>query len=79
MISDTEKKFHIKKSDLVVGAYYFGHCRNTKLARWNGKQFVHWRTKFADTFLETINCPEDDEVFDVFYAMERVTNLEIPI
>ena len=61
----------IPKQDLVIGEYYYGRCRNAKVARWDGQQFVYWRTKFKYVFKETIKCPEDDSVWDVFVA-ERV-------
>lgn len=72
---------HIPKEELQTGAYYFGKCRNAKIARWDGARFIHWRTKFTSTFLESIKCPEDDQVYDVFYATELVTYSvpEIPL
>lgn len=65
---------HISKEDLVHGFYYKGKCRNASVARWNNdiKKFIYWRSKFNDTFLETICCPEDDQHFDVFYAKEVI-------
>ena len=61
---------HIPKQDLVDGAYYSGGCRNANVARWFAKQgrFTYYRTKFGVRYLEDIFCPEDDQVFDVFYA-----------
>jgi hypothetical protein len=58
----------IPKSDLIDGAYYKGRCRNATVARWDGRRelFMHWRTKFGSTFLETIKHPEDETRFDVF-------------
>ena len=61
----------IPKQDLVVGEYYVGRCRNAKLARWDGEQFLYWRTKFNFATKERISCPEDDSVWDVFVA-ERI-------
>lgn len=65
-------KTHLPKKELHHGKYYKGQCRNARIARWNANEakFYHWRTKFSFTFIETIKCPEDDEVFDVFYATE---------
>lgn len=62
----------IPKSQLVHGVYYKGRCRNADEARWNGEKqlFYHWRTKFGFKFVETINCPEDEQHFDVFVAEE---------
>lgn len=64
----------IPKERLRDGAYYRGRCRNAEEARWNGKeqQFYHWRTKFGDTFIETIRAPEDDAHYDVFVAEEEI-------
>ena len=64
----------IKKEDLKHGAYYKGRCRNATIARWNAEKevFSHWRTKFTSTFIETIKCPEDDKVYDVFIAVEEI-------
>lgn len=63
----------IPKKELIDGSYYYGDCRNASVARWDGQRevFVYWRSKFGDTFLEDIKCPEDDEVYDVFIA-ERI-------
>jgi len=73
----------IPKEQLIKGAYYVGRCRNATVARWNGKEFVHWRYKFGHTYLETINCPEDEQHYDVFVA-EKLLDLrdlekEIPL
>lgn len=74
----------IKKEDLKHGHYYAGYCRNATVARWNGKVFVYWRTKFGSKFLEEINCPEDEIVYDVFIAERDLTEAhetvsEIPL
>jgi hypothetical protein len=64
----------IKKEELEHGAYYKGTCRNATEARWNANNntFVHWRTKYGQTFLECIKCPEDETVYDVFVATEKL-------
>jgi hypothetical protein len=73
----------IKKEDLVHGAYYAGKCRNATVARWDATRgkFVHWRTKFSHTFLETISCPEDEPRYDVFVTRSILENpeKEIPL
>lgn len=63
----------IPKSELKVGAYYSGVCRNARTARWDGEKFHHWRTKWGAKFIETIKHREDDDVFDVFDPVEVVT------
>lgn len=67
----------LPKAALEDGAYYRGACRNAEEARWNAEHncFVHWRTKFKTTFLETIKHYEDEQHFDVFNAIEKI---EIP-
>ena len=64
----------IAKKDLEHGAYYKGNCRNANEARWNAdkNKFVHWRTKFNNTYLEEIRHPEDDKLFDVFVVEEKI-------
>lgn len=73
----------IPKSNLEHGAYYQGRCRNSSVARWNADRglFVYWRTKFNNTFLEEIKCPEDDIMFDVFVAESKIEQpeREIPL
>lgn len=71
----------MKKEDLEIGAYYKGNCRNASEARWNGRVFVYWRTKFGETFLEEIEHPEDDRGFDLFEVEKKIENpiKEIPL
>ena len=77
------KQPFVEKADLKHGAYYEGHCRNAQVARWNAEKtvFVHWRTKFNDTFLEEIRHPDDDKVYDVFRPWGEVDapEREIPL
>jgi hypothetical protein len=69
------KKAKIARKDLKHGAYYKGSCRNASEARWNGdyNKFVYWRTKFGQTFLEEICHPDDDQVYDVFFVEEEIS------
>lgn len=69
---------HLPKDQLAHGAYYRGICRNATIARWNATRqvFHHWRHKFGETFLEDIKAPEDEQVYDVFYAQELVEPAE---
>ena len=63
----------IQKKDLVVGAYYWGSCRNSSLAMWDGKEFIYLRTKFSSTFAETINHLEDDNGYDLFIPIRMLS------
>lgn len=77
----------IAKENLIDGAYYIGKCRNATCARWSTKhqKFFHWRSKYGQSFVETIKHPEDDAVYDVFKPLKmlgpntRGTYTEIPI
>lgn len=64
----------LRKEQMLHGAYYRGHCRNTEVARWHapGAVFVYWRSKFGHRFLECISHPEDEKHMDVFLATECV-------
>ena len=64
----------VQKVDLVDGAYYRGQCRNAGVARWFAAQdrFTYWRNKFGCRFIEDIMHPDDDQVYDVFYAYEKI-------
>lgn len=68
---------HIAKKDLIVGEYYTGICRNSTIARWNGKTFIYERSKFGDVYFEKIHCPEDDNVYDTFKAQSLLENCDI--
>lgn len=71
----------IPKSELIVGGYYSGRCRNALLARWNGNQFIYMRSKFGETYPESINHEEDFNGFDCFHPTSLVTepDYEIPL
>jgi hypothetical protein len=62
----------IPKEELVEGATYKGKCRNADTAVWKNGKFEYTRYKFGFTFLEEIECPEDDRGFDVFFAQEKL-------
>lgn len=66
-------------SSLEDGKYYFGSCRNASVARWSAKtkEFFHWRTKFMNTFIETIGNPVDEQVYDAFVPIRLATKEEI--
>jgi len=64
----------VTKEELIHGHYYKGRCRNATEARWNEPEnrFYHWRTKFGYRFIETICCPEDESIYDVFVTEEWI-------
>ena len=58
----------LPKGELIDGHYYFGWCRNARIARWDAasNRFYYWRRKFTFEFVEAICYPTDDDAFDVF-------------
>jgi hypothetical protein len=69
---DKDQKM-IPKEHLKVAHYYFGHCRNSNIARWDGERFWYWREKFGTPFLEQIDYFSAGEHFDTFQPVEDVT------
>lgn len=67
----------IPKDELVVGKTYIGNCRNATEAVWDGEKFTYMRTKFGNTYPETINHFQDDDGYDVFVPIKL--KLEDPI
>ena len=65
---------YIKKFDLIIGKKYKGICRNASEAVWTGKYFIYERCKFGDKYNESINHPEDDDGFDLFYPQEHIND-----
>ena len=45
----------IEKISLVTGRYYLGTCRNTKIAMWDGNNFIFINYNFNQPYIETIN------------------------
>ena len=58
---------HIKRKDLHPDTCYVGECRNATLAYWDGEEFLHFRYKWGERFIEEIKHPEDEAHYDVFY------------
>jgi hypothetical protein len=64
----------IAKEDLCDGAYYFGDCRNSNVARWNGVtgRFYYQRHKFGAWYCESLPPREDDAGWDFFTPYEEI-------
>lgn len=58
----------ISKEYLVDGCYYYGLCRNARVAKWFAKRqcFVYMRAKLGSIFPEDIYHLEDDNGYDIF-------------
>lgn len=65
----------IRKSDLEDGIDYIGLCRNSSVARWDAKneQFWYLRFKFGERFAEPINTIEDDNGYDLFVPLRKLS------
>lgn len=71
------RKGIIPKKDLIKGKYYYGKCRNAKVALWNGYEFVYMRDFWGRGFFsEEINHLEDDNGFDVFIPLKEIEPTE---
>lgn len=66
LINELLAKGVLPKESLIPNETYIGKCRNASEAVWNGEKFCYQRTKFGNTFLETINHFQDDNGFDLF-------------
>ena len=66
----------IPLTDMEIGVYR-GRCRNAEYAYWNGIEFIHLRTKFNRTFLDTIQHPENEYLYDVFLPFELIETEEL--
>lgn len=73
-LEEAYKNGMIKMADLKDGATYYGDCRNTSKARWNAKdgRFYYTRTKFGQSFEESIECCENDQGTDVFIPVQEI-------
>lgn len=59
----------LDKSELVVGKTYHGYCRNAEKAVWNGRVFEYERIKFGQTYMDSVEHPEDDCGYDLFMPL----------
>lgn len=55
----------IPKKDLIVGEYYVGTHRCTKIGKWNGNVFEYWKWEFFP-MEDECNHFEDDDGFALF-------------
>lgn len=62
----------IPKEQLEEGQWYQGKCRNTTAAQYVNGKFMYTRYKFGFSFLDEVECPEDDRGYDVFFAQEKI-------
>lgn len=59
---------------LVDGRYYYGHCRNARVARWDAARqvFTYMRSKFGSAYPEDIRTVENDDGYDLFLPVAEI-------
>lgn len=64
----------IPKDKLIVGKEYWGCCRNSGRAKWDGKKFIYKRYKFGTVFDDDVPTFEDgvNNNTDVFVPIKLV-------
>jgi len=71
------RKGIVAKKDLKKNHYYYGKCRNAKVALWNGYEFIYMRQQGNLAFYpEEIFHLEDDNGFDLFIPLKIVKPTE---
>lgn len=76
ILSRRQPESWLPKSALEVGAWYEGRCRNSSRARWTGEVFEYERTKFGSTYWDTVEHPENDRGYDLFFPVQKIDDLE---
>lgn len=66
---------YIPKSELVLGGYYFGICRNSYFGFWNGNTFEYPRVSQVDTYMDEIEHFDDvkNSSQDGFIPVKNIT------
>lgn len=63
----------IPKDKLEIGATYEGNCRNFEEATWDGNVFWGKRYKFGEWQDDKINHFQDDNGFDLFVPIKKIS------
>lgn len=69
----------LRKDKLEIGKYYYGKCRNAKVAMWDGSVFVYMRDKWGTKYPEEINHLADDNGYDLFIPIKEVIPTDVEI
>lgn len=71
----------VPRSELKDGVYYYGNCRNARVAMWSAlkNQFTYMRSKFGHTFPEDIKHPVDDDGYDLFVPVCEIEPEELEL
>ena len=59
----------IPKKDLIIGEYYLGRNRITKIAQWNGNEFIFLQEM---KYIEKCFHFEDDNGFALFTPLKKI-------
>ena len=63
----------IPLNKLKINQVYLGRCRNNRYAKWDGKEFIYYRTSFNNRYTDTINHFEEDNGYDLFVPIKEVS------
>lgn len=77
LYNELYEKGIVRKINLKKNHYYFGACRNSDVALWNGFEFVYNRHKFGTYYIDTIKHIEDDNGYDLFIPLKELKKDEI--
>lgn len=62
----------IPKDKLEIGKYYYGKCRNSTIACWDGNVFKYKRSKYGSYYNDKINHFQDDNKYDLFVPLYEI-------
>ena len=62
----------IEKENLEKDSYYFGECRNSNIAMWDGTNFLFINKNFDKYYLEDIELYKDDSTYDEFKPFQKI-------
>lgn len=62
--------------ELITGGVYRGLSIGTQKAYWDGERFLYFPYKCLDPYIETIEHPDNDNIFDVFLPFELVDDID---
>jgi len=73
-LKELESMGMIPLKDLQDKSYYYGICRNTRIARWvnSANCFLYIREKHKSFHMAEINHPANDNGFDLFIPLRKI-------
>ena len=74
-LKELKKMGMIPLEDLQDKSYYYGICRNTRIAQWVKSEscFFYMREKHKSFYIAEINHPANDNGFDLFIPLRKIS------